>query len=91
MNIKRLLNTKLGVFFISVILGLGLAALFRQVCNEKNCITFNGPIIDDFKDKIYKYDEKCYKYSLTQEKCNDNKKVIDIDSKEEFVNQLIKN
>ena len=45
MNIKRLLNTKLGIFFISVILGLGLAALFRQVCNEKNCITFNGPII----------------------------------------------
>ena len=89
MNIKRLLNTKLGVF-ISVILGLGLAALFRED-NEKNCITFNGPIIDDFKDKIYKYDEKCYKYSLTQEKCNDNKKIIDIDSKEEFVNQLIKN
>ena len=58
MNFNRLLNTKLGVFFISIILGLGLATLFRKVCNDKSCIIFNGPIISDFEDKIYEYDAK---------------------------------
>jgi hypothetical protein len=88
MNFKRLLNTQMGVFFISLLLGLGLAALFRKACNDKNCIIFNGPIISEFDGKIYKYDDKCYKYSLAMEKCNENKRIIDIDSTaEEFVNK----
>ena len=61
MHLKRLLNTSLGKFFISVLLGLGLATLFRKVCTDKNCISFNGPVISDIDNKIYKYGEKCYK------------------------------
>ena len=40
MNIKRLLNTHLGRIIISILLGLGLASLFRKVCTDKNCIKF---------------------------------------------------
>ncbi len=88
MNFKRLLNTELGRICISIILGLGLAALFRKVCNDKNCIVFNGPIISEFENKTFKYDGKCYKYSLNMEKCNPNKNIIDISSaNEEFVNK----
>tara|TARA_B100000927_G_C16098955_1_gene322323 strand:- start:5 stop:280 length:276 start_codon:yes stop_codon:yes gene_type:complete len=87
MNFKRLLNTQLGVFFISLLLGLGFAALFQKVCNDKNCIVFNGPIVQDFEGKTYKYDGKCYQYSVQMEKCNKNKRVIDITSKEEFVDK----
>ncbi len=87
MNFKRLLNTQLGVFFISLLLGLGFAALFQKVCNDKNCIVFNGPIVQDFEGKTYKYDGKCYQYSVQMEKCNPHKRVIDITSKEEFVDK----
>lgn len=79
MNFQRLLNTKLGQFFISVLLGLGLATLFRRACTEKNCIHFNGPVISDFDDKIYKHEGKCYKYSASSAKCNKKtKKILDI-------------
>ena len=78
MNLKRLLHTPLGQFFISVLLGLGLATFFRKVCNDKNCIDFNGPIIGDFEEKVYKYDNKCYKYTTNAEKCDANKKILDI-------------
>jgi hypothetical protein len=54
MNFKRLLETSLGKNMISIVLGLGLASLFRKVCNDKNCIVFNGPIITDIEDKIFK-------------------------------------
>jgi hypothetical protein len=77
-NIKRLVNTPLGRFFISVILGLGLATFFRKVCNDKNCIVFNGPIISEFDEKIYKYGEKCYKYSTVPDKCDEKKKIINV-------------
>jgi len=66
---------------VSVLLGFGLATLFRKVCNDKNCIVFNGPVLSDFEGKIYKNDGKCYTYSLTKEKCNPNKQIIDIETK----------
>jgi len=78
MNLKRLLNTDLGKFFISVLLGLGLATLFRKVCKDKNCIAFNGPVISEIDGKIYKYGEKCYKYEASAAKCDANKQVVDM-------------
>ncbi len=82
MNFKRLVNTELGRTFISILLGIGLASLFRKVCNDKNCIVFNGPIISEFDGKIYKYGEKCYKYSASPSECDDTKKIVDMASRE---------
>ena len=78
MNFKRLLTTKTGIFFISVLLGLGLATLFRKVCNDKNCIVFNGPVLSEIKDKIFEEDGKCYKYTLTKEACNSERQIVDV-------------
>lgn len=78
MNVKRLLNTWLGKFLISVILGLGIATLFKKACSDKSCLVFNGPILSEMDDKIYKYGEKCYKYTTTPTTCDKNKKIIDI-------------
>lgn len=78
MNFKRLLNTTLGRYFISMLMGLGLATLFRKVCTDKNCIVFNGPVIGDIEDKIFKNGDKCYKYSVNPDKCDTTKKAVDI-------------
>ena len=58
MNLRRLLESELGKNIISILLGLGLATLFRKVCHDKNCIRFNGPIISDIEDKTFKHGEK---------------------------------
>ena len=36
-NILKSIHTKFGTYVISVILGLGLASLFRKSCDNKNC------------------------------------------------------
>lgn len=77
MNLKRLLNTEIGISIISILLGIGLATLFRQVCTDKNCIVFNGPILDEINGKIFKFDERCYKYELEHAKCDANKQIVD--------------
>ena len=82
MNFKRLLYTDLGRIFISIILGLGVATLFRKVCTDKSCIRFNGPISSDLEDKIYKHGEKCYKYSTRTDKCDTTKRQIDLMDKD---------
>jgi hypothetical protein len=78
MNFKRLLNTPLGRILLSVILGLGLASLFRKVCTEKNCIHFKGAAIKDIDGKVYMHDDKCYKYIATSVKCDSKNKIVDI-------------
>ena len=76
MNFKRLLNTPIGVFFISVMLGLGLATLFRKVCEGKTCFDFNGPLISEIDGKVYKFGEQCYKYKLEPAPCDSTKKTV---------------
>lgn len=80
MNISRLLNTESGQIFISILLGLGLATLFRKVCNDKNCISFNGPVINEVDGKTYKFGDYCYKYELFPTKCDITKKTVIIDN-----------
>jgi 3-phosphoglycerate kinase len=78
MNIKRLVDTPTGKIAISIILGLGLASLFRKVCTDKNCIVFNGPVIGDFENKTYQHGEKCYQYSAVPDSCNSMKRIVDV-------------
>lgn len=82
MFLNRLLNTDLGKVFISIILGLGLATLFRKVCKDKNCIEFNGPVITEIDEKTFKHNDSCYKYTRTATKCDKTKKIIDMGSPE---------
>ena len=78
MNFKRLLNTYIGRVFISILLGLGLATLFRRACDGKNCILFNGPVISEIDGKTYKYGEHCHKYTLQPTKCDPIKKTVEL-------------
>ena len=67
----KLLQNKSGHIIISIILGFGLACLFRKVCKDRECIIYTAPDFKKIKDKIFKFDEKCYKYTKETSTCND--------------------
>ena len=76
-NFKRLLYTPASKYIISIILGFGLATLFRKICKNRNCMMFKAPNIRHIKGKIFKHGEKCYKYNSSPQKCNSsNRKII---------------
>lgn len=80
--VERLLHTPYGVIILSAILGLGMATLFRKACDDKNCLTFNGPVISEVQDKIFKHGDKCYTYTTETASCNNKAtKVIDMSDK----------
>ena len=76
MNIERILHGKIGKIFMSVLLGLGLATLFRKVCNDRNCIVFKAPNIKKIQNQIFKFQDKCYTFTENIEKCNNNRKIV---------------
>jgi hypothetical protein len=84
MNLKRLLHTKLGVTMISILLGFGLATLFRKVCSDKSCIKFNGPIIGDVVGKVYQHGDKCFKYDIAPIACDRTKQSLNMTSPDEI-------
>lgn len=65
-----LYDSEIGLKFISVLLGFGLASLFRQVCKDDRCRVIKGPNIKDMEKNIYKIEEKCYKYKPIPALCD---------------------
>lgn len=80
-NLGKFVHTETGKILMSILLGFGLASLFRKVCKGKECIIFHAPSLDDFKDKIYKSDTgKCFKYKPVATKCSSmNAKIVDFE------------
>ena len=76
MYLRRLIYSPFGRIIISIVLGLGLATLFKKACNNRNCIVFKSPPLDELRTKIYKHNNKCYKLDELSVKCDKNKKNV---------------
>ena len=76
MHLSKFLHTTTGRIILSIILGFGLASLFRQVCKGKNCYVFKAPSLEETKNQTFKYDGKCYSYNQKQVKCDKTKRIV---------------
>lgn len=74
MGVMRLLHTDNGRYAISFLLGMGLASLFRKVCNDRNCLLFKAPPLSEVTKNTYAYGDKCYTFKETLTKCNPENK-----------------
>ena len=75
MKVKNFIGSEKGVFILSVVLGLGLACIFKMSCDSQNCIVYRAP--DYSEKKIIKYNDKCYEPNEHMETCDPNKKIIE--------------
>ena len=51
--IRKLAKNDVGKVLISVILGLGISALFRKVCHDRDCLVIEGPPIKEVEKHIF--------------------------------------
>lgn len=63
MFVTKIMEDKLGSIVISVVLGLGLAALFRKACKDGNCIIIKSPKLEETEKYYYKIKDDCFKYT----------------------------
>ena len=64
------MDNPVGRIVISILLGLGLASLFRKVCSGKSCIMVKGPNVEETQKYYYKIDDDCYKYTPYMTSCD---------------------
>jgi hypothetical protein len=74
--ITSIMKTKAGSILISIILGVGIAALFRKVCNKESCIVIKGPKLKEVSDYYYKIKDDCYKYTPYVVDCAESKNIV---------------
>ena len=77
MELKRFFHTESGKVIISLLLGLGLATLFKKTCDGVNCLVFKPPSLEDIKTKKYKYGDKCFQYEMQSIDCDNKKTTVD--------------
>jgi|TARA_B100001540_G_C15707550_1_gene596919 hypothetical protein len=75
-NVRKLIHSKVGQYIISILLGLGLATLFRKVCKKRSCLVFKGAPLRKIKNQIFKYKNKCYKFTPEITKCSGKYKTV---------------
>jgi len=68
-NISKALDTEFGYILISILLGFGLAALFRTACKDGKCMVIASPPVEETSKFYYKVDDDCYKYTPVATKC----------------------
>lgn len=68
-SFSKALDTPTGSIVVSIILGLGLAAVFRRACKDKQCIVVKGPNVEDVKKFFYKVNDDCFKYTPVVTDC----------------------
>ncbi len=64
MQIRKIARDQTGSILISVILGLGLAALFRSTCRGSGCVIVRAPDLADVRQHTYRVSaDACYRYT----------------------------
>jgi hypothetical protein len=70
--LKNVLRSHNGRAIFSVIWGLGLASLFKKACKGRNCIVYRAPAPEKVRDKVFRFDNKCYTYTPRTVACTAN-------------------
>jgi hypothetical protein len=78
MHLDKFVHSPTGKILMSVILGFGLATLFRAVCKGNRCRIVSAPPLEELDDQIYKFDDSCYQMTRNAVTCDAKKQTIHI-------------
>ena len=78
MYLDKFVHSKTGRIIMSMLLGIGLATLFRTACKGRQCRIISSPPLSELQDQTYKFNNKCYTFETNPIDCATNKKTVAI-------------
>ena len=69
MGIIKFINDKRFDVFFSIMLGIGVVALFRPICSGLECNITKAPTESDFDKHVYRMGSKCHEFKTTIVEC----------------------
>ena len=56
---NNVFKNKYSKIVLGILWGLGLACIFRQACNGRNCVIYKAPNKVEVNNKIFQKNKKC--------------------------------
>ena len=78
MYLDKFVHSQTGKIMMSIILGIGLATFFREVCKGRHCRVISSPPMEEIEDKTYKFNNKCYTFEKNVVDCKINRNTVKI-------------
>lgn len=72
----EIMNIPGMAWLISLLLGFGVAALFRPICKGPECIIMRGPPVDEIRGAVYQFGSKCVEFNAKAIECPADKSTI---------------
>lgn len=63
---------------ISIMLGFGLAAVFRPLCKGPECLILQGPPVSEIKGNVFQFGSKCVEFVPKPQPCPTGEKTKEI-------------
>ena len=60
----------------SIILGLGVAYIFRKIYSIGNCVILKTPGLHELNENVFNENNKCYRFKSKIKKCVPNNKKV---------------
>lgn len=74
-NISKFIHTTTGKYIMSVLLGFGLASLFRQSCKGRKCVIETAAPFDE--KHIHRIGDKCVRFHPVASVCDNTKRILE--------------
>lgn len=72
---QKFLMSDTGKILFSIMLGLGVAGLFKMSCDNRSCLVYKAPEFEEGK-KIVKYNNTCYNVGENMINCDKSNKEL---------------
>jgi hypothetical protein len=76
MHLDKFIHSQPGKYLMSILLGLGLATLFRSICKGRRCNVIKAPPMEEIDGQIYKFNEKCYEIKPNSITCDSKRQIL---------------
>jgi hypothetical protein len=65
---------------MSIVIGFGIACMFRPLCKGPECLIVRGPPISDLRGSVYQFGSKCVEFTPKPVECPTSKTVTVVDT-----------
>jgi len=65
---------------MSMVIGFGIACMFRPLCKGPECLIVRGPPISDLRGSVYQFGSKCVEFTPKPVECPTSKTVTVVDT-----------
>jgi hypothetical protein len=85
--VRDMLETQRFRVFAGIMLGVGLATVFRRTCGEGRCVVIRSPDENRVQTYVWKGDDGCYVYRKVDEPCDKTAEDLDREATERELDQ----